>query len=72
MRASEAQFGGNPGVPRARSPVGAGAFGALAITKPYKFIGFGAIAITKPYKFIGFGAIAITKPYKFSSGIVRG
>jgi hypothetical protein len=38
---------------------------AIAITKPYKFIGFGAIAITKPCKFIGFGAIAITKPYKF-------
>jgi hypothetical protein len=29
--------------------------GAIAITKPYKFIGFGAIAITKPCKFIGIG-----------------
>ncbi len=38
--------------------------GAIAITKPYQFIGFGAIAVTKPYKFIGFGAMAVTKPYK--------
>ncbi len=42
-----------------------GVFGAIAITKPYIFIGFGAIDITKPYNFIGFGAIAITKPYTF-------
>ena len=30
--------------------------GAMAVTKPYKFIGFGVMAVTKPYKFIGFGA----------------
>ncbi len=38
--------------------------GALAATKPYKFIGFGAITATKLYKSIGFGALAATKPYK--------
>ena len=32
-------------------------FGAMDVTKPYKFIGFGAMGVTKPYKFIGFGAI---------------
>jgi hypothetical protein len=35
-------------------PEGGESSGAIAITKPYKFIGFGAIAITKPYKSIGF------------------
>ncbi len=32
-------------------------FGAMDVTKPYKFIGFGAMDVTKPYKFIGFGAM---------------
>jgi hypothetical protein len=40
-------------------------FGAMAVTKPYKFIRAGAMSVTKPYKFIGFGAIAVTKTYKF-------
>ncbi len=31
-------------------------FGAMDVTKPYKFIGFGAMDVTKPYKFIGLGA----------------
>ncbi len=33
-------------------------FGAMDVTKPYKFIGFGAIDVTKPNKLIGFGAIS--------------
>ncbi len=34
-------------------------FGAMEVTKPYKFIRFGAMGVTKPYEFIGF----VTKPY---------
>jgi hypothetical protein len=41
-------------------------FGAMNVTKPYKFIGFGAMDVTEPYKFIGFGAMDVTKPYKFT------
>ncbi len=32
-------------------------FGAMYVTKPYKFIGFEAMDVTKPYTFIGFGAM---------------
>ncbi len=40
-------------------------FGAMDVTKPYRFIRFGAMDVTKPYTFIGFGAMDVTKPYKF-------
>ncbi len=40
-------------------------FGALDVTKPYKFIGIGALGVTKPYEFIGIGAMDVTKPYEF-------
>jgi hypothetical protein len=40
-------------------------YGAMDVTKPYRFIGFGAMDVTKPYKCIGFGAMDVTKPYKF-------
>ena len=36
-------------------------FGAMAVTKTYKFIRFGAM-VTRPYQFIGFGAMDVTKP----------
>ena len=35
-------------------------FGAMDVTKPYKFIGFEAMAATKPYKFILFGTMDAT------------
>ena len=35
------------------------AFGAMDVTKPYKFIGFGAMDVTKPYKFVRFGAMLL-------------
>ena len=55
-------------------------FGAMDVTKPYKFyrvwghvchqtytfIGFGAMDVTKPYQFIVFVAMCVTKPYKFT------
>ncbi len=31
-------------------------FGAMDVTKPYKFIGFGAMDVTNPYEIMGFGA----------------
>ncbi len=39
-------------------------FGAMDVTKPYRFIKFGAMEVTKPYKFIRFGAMDVTKPSK--------
>ncbi len=46
--------------------------GALAVTKPYKFIGFGAMDVTKPYEFIGFGAMDATNTYKFIVFVLEG
>ncbi len=40
-------------------------FGAMDVTKPYKFRRFRTMDFTEPYKFIRCGAMDVTKPCKF-------